>query len=76
MTDKPTDIHMIRVDDATYERLRRHVFELHLSYSKVIAVLLDGYDAGDPDAAEWYKTAPRTPEQRAQDAHAAQGVTP
>jgi hypothetical protein len=43
---------VIYVDELTYERLRKHVYELHLSFGKVIAVLLDGYDAGDPRSTD------------------------
>ena len=57
--------HMIRVDDVTYERLRKHVYELHLPFGKVIDILLDGYDAGS-DTADL-----RTPEQRQRDYDAA-----
>jgi|WetSurMetagenome_2_1015567.scaffolds.fasta_scaffold870202_1 hypothetical protein len=56
------DTHMIRLDDDTYERLRKHGFEFRLSYSKTIDVLINFFEAYDP----------RTPDQIAQDEHTAQ----
>jgi hypothetical protein len=59
-----TDTHMIRLSDATHDRLRTYAFQRRLSFGKAIDDLLD--------ALACYMTDPRSAAERAADDFAAE----